>query len=94
MRRNNAATALNPSLTLLEPFRAAMELTFLQFTAPPRRCPATGIRDDLPGPRADGTSVSILRAHCQDLGYEAFDWGRVQHRAAGRARRLARSAGG
>lgn len=29
-----------------------------------------------PGLGADGSSVSILRAHCQGLGYEAFDWGR------------------
>ncbi len=76
MRRNNAATALNPSLTLLEPFRAAMELTFLQFTVPPKALPGDGHPVVIfPGLGADGTSVSILRAHCQDLGYEAFDWG-------------------
>jgi pimeloyl-ACP methyl ester carboxylesterase len=76
MQRHSAISALNPSLTLLEPFRAAMELTFHQFAPPPRAAPGDGHPVVIfPGLGADGTSVSILRAHCQELGYEAFDWG-------------------
>lgn len=76
MKRNNAFPALNPSLTLLEPFRAVMELTFHQFSTPHKAAPGDGHPVVIfPGLGADGTSVSILRAHCQELGYEAFDWG-------------------
>lgn len=76
MKRNSAIAALNPSLTLLEPFRAAMEFAFQQYATPSRAAPGDGHPVVIfPGLGADGTSVSILRAHCQELGYEAFDWG-------------------
>lgn len=76
MKKNSAIAALNPSLTLLEPFRAAMEFAFQQFATPPKSAPGDGHPVIIfPGLGADGTSVSILRAHCQELGYEAFDWG-------------------
>lgn len=76
MQRHSAIAALNPSLTLLEPFRAAMELTFHQFATPAKAAPGDGHPVVIfPGLGADGSSVSILRAHCQELGYEAFDWG-------------------
>lgn len=76
MKRNSAAATLNPSLTMLEPFRATMEFAFQQFAAPPRGVPGDGHPVVIfPGLGADGTSVSILRSHCEELGYEAFDWG-------------------
>ena len=76
MKRNSPIAAPNPSLTLLEPFRAAMEFAFQQFAMPPRAASGDGHPVVIfPGLGADGTSVSILRAHCQELGYEAFDWG-------------------
>lgn len=74
MKRNNAA--LNPSLTMLEPYRAAMEYAFHQFSTPFKAAPGDGHPVVIfPGFGADGTSVSVLRAYCQQLGYEAFDWG-------------------
>lgn len=76
MIRNSSIAALNPSLTMLEPFRAAMEFTFQQFVIPPKVATGDGHPVVIfPGLGADGSSVSILRAHCQELGYEAFDWG-------------------
>ena len=67
---------LNPSLTLLEPFRAAMEFAFQQCATPHQTAPGDGHPVVIfPGLGGDGASVSILRAHCQELGYEAFDWG-------------------
>lgn len=76
MKKNSASAAPNPSLTMLEPFRAAMEFAFQQFATPPQALPGDGHPVVIfPGLGADGTSVSILRAHCQQLGYEAFDWG-------------------
>lgn len=76
MKRNSAIAAPNPSLTLLEPFRAAMEFAFQQFAMPPKAATGDGHPVIIfPGLGADGTSVSILRTHCQELGYEAFDWG-------------------
>jgi pimeloyl-ACP methyl ester carboxylesterase len=76
MKINSAIATLNPSLTMLEPYRAAMEYAFHQFATPSRAAPGDGHPVVIfPGLGADGTSVSILRAHCQELGYEAFDWG-------------------
>lgn len=76
MNKDSAIAALNPSLTLLEPFRAVMEFAFHQFATPHTAPPGDGHPVVIfPGLGADGTSVSILRAHCQELGYEAFDWG-------------------
>lgn len=76
MKKNSAITVLNPSLTLLEPFRAAMEFAVQQFSMPSGAAPGDGHPVVIfPGLGADGTSVSILRARCQELGYEAFDWG-------------------
>lgn len=76
MKKNIAVAALNPSLTMLEPFRAAMEFAFQQFATPDQAPPGDGHPVVIfPGLGADGASVSILRAHCQELGYEAFDWG-------------------
>jgi hypothetical protein len=76
MKRNSAIAAPNPSLPLLEPFRAAMEFAFQQFAMPPKAATGDGHPVIIfPGLGADGTSVSILRAHCQEQGYEAFDWG-------------------
>jgi len=76
MKTNSAIAAPNPSLTMLEPFRAAMEFAFQQFATPPQSLPGDGHPVVIfPGLGADGTSVSILRAHCQQLGYAAFDWG-------------------
>jgi hypothetical protein len=76
MKRTSASAALNPSLTMLEPYRAAMEYAFHQFAAPSSAAPGDGHPVVIfPGLGADGSSVSILRAHCQELGYEAFDWG-------------------
>lgn len=66
----------NPSLTLLEPFRALMEFAFQQSSGPHQSKHGDGHPVVIfPGLGADGTSVSILRTHCQGLGYEAFDWG-------------------
>lgn len=76
MKRSSAIAARNPSLTLLEPFRAVMEFAFHQFATPHRAASGDGHPVVIfPGLGADGTSVSVLRAHCQGLGYEAFDWG-------------------
>lgn len=76
MKRISASAAIDPSLTMLEPFRAAMEFAFQQFATPPKGAPGDGHPVIIfPGLGADGMSVSILRAHCQELGYEAFDWG-------------------
>jgi len=76
MKRNSVFAVPNPSLTMLEPFRATMEFAFQQFAMTPRAAPGDGHPVVIfPGLGADGTSVSILRARCQDLGYEAFDWG-------------------
>lgn len=76
MKRNSPVAALNPSLTWLEPFRAVMELTLHQFAAPLKLPPGDGHPVVIfPGLGSDGSSVSILRAYCQELGYEAFDWG-------------------
>jgi pimeloyl-ACP methyl ester carboxylesterase len=61
---------------MLEPFRALMEFALHQFATPHKAAPGDGHPVIIfPGLGADGMSVSILRAHCQDLGYEAFDWG-------------------
>lgn len=61
---------------MLEPFRALVELALHQFATPHKAAPGDGHPVIIfPGLGADGASVSILRAHCQDLGYEAFDWG-------------------
>lgn len=76
MNTHSGFVAPNPSLTMLEPFRAVMELAFQQFAIP--HTVATGDGHPVilfPGLGADGMSVSILRTHCQELGYEAFDWG-------------------
>lgn len=74
--KRHSPIAPNPSLTLMEPFRAAMEFAVQQFATQPRAAPGDGHPVIIfPGLGADGTSVSILRAHCQELGYEAFDWG-------------------
>lgn len=76
MNTNSAIGARDPSLTMLEPFRALMELALHQFATPPKAAPGDGHPVIIfPGLGADGASVSILRAHCHDLGYEAFDWG-------------------
>lgn len=76
MKINSAFAALNPSLTMLEPYRAAMEYALHQFATPSKAAPGDGHPVVIfPGLGADGTSVSILRTHCQELGYEAFDWG-------------------
>ena len=76
MKINSAIAARNPSLTVLEPFRAAMEFAFHQFAMPHKAAPGDGHPVVIfPGLGADGTSVAILRAYCQELGYEAFDWG-------------------
>lgn len=76
MKRDYAFAAPNPSLTLLEPFRAAMEFAFQRCSAPREAVPGDGHPVVIfPGLGTDGTSVSILRAHCRQLGYEAFDWG-------------------
>jgi pimeloyl-ACP methyl ester carboxylesterase len=76
MKTHSAVAAPNPSLTLLEPFRAAMEFGFQQFSMPHQMAAGDGHPVVIfPGLGSDGTSVSILRAHCQRLGYEACDWG-------------------
>lgn len=76
MRIDSLSGSQNPSLTMLEPFRAVMELAFHQFSTPPKVASGDGHPVLLfPGLGADGTSVSILRGHCRELGYEAFDWG-------------------
>lgn len=76
MNRKNEFATPNPSMTLLEPFRAVMELAFNQFAVPHKSSPGDGHPVVIfPGLGADGSSVSILRAHCQELGYEAYDWG-------------------
>lgn len=76
MKNNYAMPARNPSLTFMEPFRAAMEYASRQFATSPSAAPGDGHPVVIfPGYGADGTSVSILRGHCQELGYEAFDWG-------------------
>lgn len=67
---------LIPSLIWLEPFRAVMEFTFQQFATPHMAAPGDGHPVVIfPGLGADGSLVSILRAHCQGLGYEAFAGG-------------------
>lgn len=76
MKSSYPIAARNPSLTLMEPFRAVMELAFQQFATPQEAAAGDGHPVIIfPGLGADGTSVSILRAHCQKLGYDAFDWG-------------------
>lgn len=76
MKSSYPVAARNPSLTLMEPFRAVMELAFQQFAAPQEAAAGDGHPVIIfPGLGADGTSVSILRARCQELGYEASDWG-------------------
>lgn len=76
MKNNFATSTPSPSLTLMEPFRAAMEFAVQQFTTPSRAAPGDGHPVVIfPGLGADGSSVSILRARCRELGYEAFDWG-------------------
>jgi pimeloyl-ACP methyl ester carboxylesterase len=67
-----------PSIALLgrEPWRAAYE--FLTFKLTPRPPGPSGDGHPVvifPGLGTDGAAVSPLRAHCQQLGYEAFDWG-------------------
>lgn len=67
-----------PSLALLgaEPFRAAMELVRHKLAKSDVAQPGDGHPVVIfPGLGADGKSVATLRAHCQSLGYQAFDWG-------------------
>lgn len=67
-----------PPLALLgvEPFRAAMEFARHKFASPSPTPRGDGHPVVIfPGLGADGKSVAILRNHCRDLGYEAFDWG-------------------
>jgi len=67
------------SLLLSEPWRAALELLSHKIG---RSANAKTPRGDghpvviFPGLAADGSAVEPLRAHCEALGYTAFDWGR------------------
>ena len=76
MKGSHSTAVRDPSLTMMEPFRAAMELAVHQFAGPQEAAAGDGHPVIIfPGLGSDGTSVSILRARCQDLGYEASDWG-------------------
>lgn len=63
MKNNFAASTPNPSLTLMEPFCAAMEFAVQQFTTPSRAGPG------------DGHPVVILPGLGADrLGQQASPW--------------------
>lgn len=67
-----------PSLALLgaEPIRAVLEFAGNRLPSANGTRPGDGHPVVIfPGLGADGTSVSILREHCNALGYRAFDWG-------------------
>jgi pimeloyl-ACP methyl ester carboxylesterase len=67
-----------PSLTLLgiEPWRAAFEFVSHKLSGPRPAPDGDGHPIVIfPGLGTDGSAVAPLRAHCQALGYEAFDWG-------------------
>jgi pimeloyl-ACP methyl ester carboxylesterase len=67
-----------PSLTLLgtEPWRAAIEFLSHKLSSPLGVASGDGHPVVIfPGLGTDGTAVAPLRAHCQALGYDAFDWG-------------------
>lgn len=78
MNTPNAPTIRRPSLALLcsEPWRAATEFASQRFGNLDGAKPGDGHPVVIfPGLGADGNSVSILRAQCRALGYDAFDWG-------------------
>jgi hypothetical protein len=67
-----------PSLALLgiEPWRAAVECGSHKFSLPRAATDGDGHPVVIfPGLGTDGSAVAPLRAHCQALGYQAFDWG-------------------
>jgi Alpha/beta hydrolase family len=72
------ASVNRPSIILLgtEPLRAAIEFVSHKMNRPE----VTSIGDGhpvviFPGLGTDGSAVAPLRAHCEALGYTAFDWG-------------------
>lgn len=78
MSNLNVLKIQRPSLSLLlsEPLRAATEFAGYRFGKPHDAKPGDGHPVILfPGLGSDGKSVATLRAYCNKLGYDAFDWG-------------------
>lgn len=78
MSNLNTLTIQRPPLSLFlsEPLRAAKEFAGYRYGKPHNAEPGDGHPVILfPGLGGDGKSVAILRAHCNSLGYDAFDWG-------------------
>ena len=74
----NPPTLKRPSLRLLlsEPLRAASELAGYRFRKPHEAKPGDGHPVILfPGLGADAKVGATLRAYCDRLGYDAYDWG-------------------
>lgn len=79
----DAPSVQRPALRLLysEPFRAVAELAQQKMDGWGKAVSANAAPGDghpvviFPGLGGGGKSVATLRAHCQSLGYEAFDWG-------------------
>ena len=79
MNSTSALPISSPSFALLgiEPWRAAME--FVSHKLMRSHAAPTGDGHPViifPGLASDGHAVAPLRAHCEALGYTAFDWGR------------------
>lgn len=75
----SAVVPQRPSFSLLglKPLPAAIEFVSYQFNSLPKVPQGDGHSVTLfPGLGSDGTPLISLLNHCQELGYDALDWGR------------------